>query len=455
MFPVLVLFKSTRLRGNLPALALSALLSGCATSTSGDMFDVPVTRQATKLESGSPQISRSGKQEETPTFVASELLPTTSGPGYEIAETVSNDGRYYLYSIKADGRDYKVIGSSFLEYHLQEIEAVNVLKQKNKALALARGATNSVIEPTKAILTTVTRPVATARNTVGNVKNTAGKIGRGASTAAKVVATFKLPPKQTAEREESSFVSDFTGRAEVRRDLAISLKVDPHTHYRPLQQQLNGLANFSTAGRFGVDLGLNFVPGAAGFVITGVGLVDTLTSENLNLPAEALARRNKKSLTEAGYEKAAIEKLLRNPVYTPTEKTLLTQQLVRVSSLTGANTLLVSLGAKETRSDAFESIQSTAFLIRNVSNGDPLKQVTSVEGLPVALSGDNKVTVFAPYDHMFWTADVANQMRAISEQLIQSRKNKSSVEFVLTGKASPLALRQLKAFGWRVTDNSL
>lgn len=381
------------------------------------------------------------------------LGPDRSGPGYEVADVVSSDGRYYRYAVSTSDGTYTIQGTALMKKHLQELKVTAALRKRSKALAFAGGSADAVLSPVTSVIRAVQKPGRAVESGYANVKAATGKLGRGAKSVSTFVTTGKMPSGLKVKREDDHPIGGIIGIAQARRDLAVKMKVDPYTHYRPLRRELDAYATAHGTGKLGVDVGLNFVTGAAGYVITGVGLVDTATKEIVNLEPKELAEINRKRLLEAGFEPASIDVFLVNNAYTPTEKALLIGKILKVRKIRGRNELLAYASNKDNRAEAFETIQSITLLVDSPSKSRGARRIAVLKGHPIIFS-KRAVTVVAPYDKLSWTRANAAHFAALSREISARAVPGTSLRLVLSGSTTPLADSKLRQLGWQTKANS-
>ena len=124
-------YKAFSTIGHAGQVALLMLLVGCAsTGMDNQIFDyaslAPETAAATPIKTNR-------KTEKPKVKSASALLGAyQNGPGYIVQSTVISDGRYNTYMFATQSGAYSVTGDDLARRHIQELIALNTLKQRSK-----------------------------------------------------------------------------------------------------------------------------------------------------------------------------------------------------------------------------------------------------------------------------------------------------------------------------------
>ncbi|WP_162742391.1 hypothetical protein [Nitratireductor sp. OM-1] len=425
------------------------IVTGCASTNTSDLiFDYTPT---VKHASASTLTKPTSSSEEPKAKAASTLLgPAQAGLGYSVKDSVSNDGRFNVYSFKTDYGSYSVVGDGPARKHIQELVALRKLKNYSAPKEFLTGAGKAVISPIEGVVTTVTNPVKAARVTRANVERKVGSAGRGLAQAGKIITTFKRPEKTQPDRESENLVEKIVNRPEAKRRLARELNIDPYTHFIPLSRELDKVASYSAIGSFGVDRALGFVTGEVGTIISVVGTIDSLTREAIDMAPEEVAVFNRKRLNALNVPEAIIKAFMLSDKLTPSEKSLVVGSLNNLSGTPGLDALAASVAHSNTRQDAFATLQTLAFLLRQPLGGGRPTQARVVEGVPVlTITGHGQIAIVAA-DKLYWTPSNAARMTSLAQILRRAEKGSAKPELWISGNASALAKRQLQRQGWVV-----
>ncbi|MEJ8475525.1 hypothetical protein [Roseibium algae] len=433
------------------------VLSGCTSAQdAGELFDIPVAEASGQMSGTAGQKLR-GKVEKAPSHTAAELLGSTKeGAGYQVADRVSSDDRFFIYTLNTDYGSYKIRGETLLQKHLLELQAVEQLKKENKVYAVLKGTGSAVVDPIVGVSNVALHPIKAAKAGYSNVKSGYAKVKTAASNAGTFIVTGgDMPPPTLAKREKDGFVESFFGRSEIKRKLAYELKVDPYSHFKPLQNELDEVAAYQASGKFGVNQGLSFVPGVGGIIVSGIGSLDSLTKSVLSKSPKEMAALNRKRLTDAGLPKPAIEALIMNPQYTPTEKTVLVGFLIETSSVSGFESLLVHAGKQNDRSKAFAVFEELGLVRRRIKTGKDIESVSVEEGIPILQRKNRSVEILLAYDQLAWTRKNAGLMTRLVKVLKTDGTRINGSVVILSGQATLLAKRSLTARGLKLQAHVL
>ncbi len=433
-------------------VALLALLTGCASAgTDSPVFDyAPLAAEA----AAATPVKASGKTEKPKVKSAQAILGAhQTGPGYRVQPDVTSDGRYNAYIFVTERKTYSVTGDDLARQHIQELIALDMLKQYSKAKEFAGGMGNAVVRPVKAVVNTVTDPVGTAEGAYTNVKRKVASVQRGVSEAGEFVTTFGNPEQKRPDRESDSLLEKIVDRPKAKRRLARDLKVDPYTHFVPLADELDKVASYSAAGEFGIDRAVGFVPGAAGLAISGIQTLDSLTTQTLDMDPEEIAAVNRDRLEKLDVPKDIIKKLMLNDKLTPTEKTQAVGYLDSLSGTPGLTRLASFIATSDNRRDAFAALLTLGYLSMRPFGEERIGDVEIVERTPILSIGERRVAIFSS-DDLAWTASNADHLTHLIPALKSNGKGGPKKEIWISGSASRLAERELQRQGWIVKTDA-
>lgn len=438
--------------GSVGSVALLTLLAGCAQSNApGQVFDyAPVTSAAAALPSG----RTTGQHEQPRAKPATAVLGTLqTGPGYTVESDARSDGRYNTYVFATEFGTYPVTGDDLARNHLRELVALDALKKQSLSGEFVHAAGKAVLSPIRGVVNTVRDPIGGAQGTYSNVSRRVGSVRRTLSDAGEFVTTFGKPEKRRPERENENLFEKFVDRPKEKRRLAEALRVDPYTHFIPLSRELNKVASYSAAGSFGVNRALGFVPGGAGTVFSGLGTLDSLTSQTLDMPPDETAAVNRERLEKLNIPEDTIKRLLLSDKLTPTEKTRTVGFLSGMSGAPGLEALASFVASSETRVDAFTALQTLAYLSARPFGNDGISGVEIVERIPVISVGANRRVALFTADDLAWTSENAAQLSQLGTALASSSNSRIRKEIWISADASAMARRELRRQGWLVKTN--
>ena len=363
-----------------------------------------------------------------------------SGPGYGVLAPVRSDGYLRNYQIKTDAGVDQISGDGLLKLRIKEITAFEALKHLDSEQSFIDGLAEAAKKPADFVSSTVTDPLGTAKSTATGVGRLFGRITKGVEQAV------------TGEtRSPSELARIITGQDRARRELAVSLGVDPYTKYQPLAAQLDRAATASTAGNLSVGVLMSMIPG--GFVSNIASSAESLKNMVVDSTEAELEERTVQALQSARISGPTIKSLQANGNFTPTERAILAYQLQSMTAVEGLEILAARAAEAKTRAEAYfllRRIVLTENYNRTVSG---LSQVRLVSSFPILLRRDGGSAIILPLDMLSWTKETGAAFSTLSEGLTQLPFPPTGVDFRITGDITPLAAERLASLGWDVIAN--
>lgn len=437
------------------ALLATSAVSGCAsTEPEGGIFDFATPSSPAQAAGASETGAKSKTEAPRKQLAEAALGALQSGPGYKVRGDVSSNGRYNIYTFETGYGTYNVTGDALARRHIRELAALDALGKRSKSNEFAHGVGDAVTSPFQAVYATVTDPAGAAEATYSNTRRAIRSVGQGVSDAGEYIATSGNPKKRRPDREDDSMFGGFVGVPEAKRRLAAALDVDPYTHFKPLAKELDKVASYSAAGKFGINTAVGFVSGGAGTVISGLQAVDSITERTLSLSPGEAATVNRERLEKLGLAGQVIEKFLLNDKLTPTEKTQAVGSLSSLAGTQGLAGLVDLIGASTSRHDAYAALQLLAYLSGRPFGGGRIAKVDVVDRIPVVTLADGRQVAILTSDDLAWTQENASQLSALSAKLDADGKRRPAREMRISGKISALAQRALQRQGWIVQANT-
>jgi hypothetical protein len=379
--------------------------------------------------------------ENPPAFNAAKISGIRrSGANYTIANPVTSDGLLRVYTLKTKYGDYVAHGDAMAAMRINELRALAALEQVSGSKTFAEALAKAGISPLKFAGELITKPVDTVKNTLSGVGAVFGRIGSGISNAGK---------------SPDNAVASILGVTSERRELATAYGVDPYTDFPPLDAKLKQLSQAAALGGLTVSGALLAVPGAAGIVASNLS---TVTKVN-DVGIDELARKytgsqildlNRDLLTKMAVPKELTELLLTNGHYTPVDMLALVAALDSMKGVDDRWVFVQRAAGVQQRFAAF-FMRRQAELMAAEHRRHKFTRFVSLAGYPVLATRDGRIVALAPVDIASWTpttaaafSDVANARRQVAP--------KAAGEIRITGQATALAKKQLKAEGWTVVE---
>jgi hypothetical protein len=385
--------------------------------------------------------------EKPPILKASDLAPAEllKGPRFHVDPEVPTDGLLAKFTIRSDFGDFVAEGPGMLGIRVGEVQALDVMSKTEKSEAFQRALVGSAKRTGKSVATAVTHPVETVKGLPGGVGRFFQRVGRGVKTGTQQAGDYMSGTKEEGEEATSSgeaaqqvgsAAADIIGQQDSRRRVAKVLKVDPYTTNPVLDKELNEFAWVVWAGEFGLDMGINMIPGGMAITLTRTWVSDLVWDMN---PGD-LNVRAQKQLEELGVPSDIIDRFLRQKSFTLTTRTALLEALVALGPGPGRIDVIPwALTAKSDTQARFIA-GSVMILADYHKTKDPIAELR-VSGTLVGRTKAGALVVPAPVDYVSWTERVAGfakrpDLAAPDRQIL------------LTGRLSPRARQELKRLHW-------
>ncbi|MEM8837645.1 MAG: hypothetical protein AAGE89_06095 [Pseudomonadota bacterium] len=459
-------------------LALPVAGTSAFADTDRRFFDVPVTNFATPYYPEEAEAQPFERLESLPIFSASVLLGSDRrGTFYEVSEQVTSDGRFYVFHVVTDRGAYQIRGMASMRKHLQELKALDELKERSRAAEVAKGAGDTLMAPIKSAVTIVTKPMTAAKNTMGNARSAYSMAKRMGGKLKRRMGGKEAEKLTVPEREKTGFVGKMFGKTKTRIELARALEVDPYTHYLPLKGRLNQLASFHAAGEFGTRRSMFFIPGVGSMVVSGLALTKPVQKDLMEKTPRELARINRQRLRNGGYNQRHVKRFVTNPIYTPTEKTVLSELLAGLTVFEGRDALLAYLASVATRHQASSALVVVGKLVQLIepyeaASADspgvvdrdeapdlnlPINHISFhfLAGQPVVRLIDpnnadgpsrSTIAVIGQYDYLAWTWENSQMVSGTLDAIHETFGDDVDVYLTADGTVEPNARKALKGF---------
>ncbi len=379
--------------------------------------------------------------EPPPSFNAAQIRGIACvGPNYTVLTPVRSDGLMRNYVLTTPYGNLSIAGDAMLRMRLNELQALALLEKVSGSDTFAKSLAQAGLNPLKYTGRLIINPLGTVKDTFAGIGAMFGRIGSGIHNAGK-----------TPDNAMASLLG-VTGE---RRELAATYGVDPYTDFPPLDAILKQLSEAAALGGLTVSGALLVVPGAAGIVASNLSTANKLN----NVGIEELARKytaaqildlNRGRLTAMGVTPDLNAALLANKHYTPIDMAAMVAALDSMAGVEGRDVFVTHAAEADARSSAF-FMRRLAELMAKDHRSRPYMRIVALGGLPFAITRDGRVVTAAPIDALSWTADTAARFGSFTATRRQISPNAKG-ELKITGMATALATRQLKASGWSVNS---
>jgi hypothetical protein len=382
-----------------------------------------------------------GDFEQPPSFdLKKSLGATAAGPGYRIVSPAESDGYLRHYVIETPYGIFEASGDQMLFMRLKELAALDALDQTANSQEFVDALVKAGLSPVTFAGNLVTKPVGTVKNTITGVGKLFGGIVSGVKNAGKT---------------KEGTVASITGAAKQKRLIAFQYGVDPYTDFEPLADKLEKHARAAAAGGLVVTAAFIAIPGAAGTVISNVSTANTLNGLVRDSSAAQLIDMNKKKLRKLGIHGDLIDELLSNKHYTPVDITAMVDAFIRMGNQQNMDVMVgraASAGSRDVAYFIRRRIELTAAY--QEKTGELTGFVLFGDSpFPMSVTADNGVVGVFPIDILSWTENTSATMATFTSAVEANGLNGPKVLHI-TGTATPLAKKNLKALGWKIAGDA-
>jgi hypothetical protein len=383
--------------------------------------------------------------ENPPSFNAAQLpVPGIKrvGLNYTIRNPVRSDGILRVYVLATPYGDITVNGDEMLRMRINELNALAELEQVRNSETFGRALAEAGLSPLKFTGQLIINPVGTVQNTMTGVGNFFGRMSSGMANAGKT---------------PDDAMSSLLGVTDQRRLLAATYGVDPYTDLQPLAEKLQTLSQAAATGGLVVTGALMAVPGGAGIIVSNLSTANKLN----DLGLEEVARKytasqildiNRDLLKKMDVDDELSNKLLSNTNYTPLDMAAMVAALDSMSAVKNRDVFVARAAAADGRAIAYVMRRMAELMADDYRRHGGYVRFVSLASFPYVLTRDGRVMAILPIDALSWTRETAAGFGQVSAE----RKRvapKARGQLRITGMATALAKKELKAQGWAVLEH--
>jgi hypothetical protein len=377
---------------------------------------------------------------ETPTPVDTSGYITDDaidGSGVMLDSLASPDGATLQFAGRGPRGPFAISGRENLRAYAAMLRAITELEKMDREAMLGKAAGQAAKAPVEA-----------AAKLVADPGKTLAALPKGAMSFLKRTGRqIKENSRQIAEGSANSTgAADLVGLGSIKRQLAVSLGVDPYLPDETFQNVLNETASAAYFGGVGVKaLTMLVAPVAVSQVVTGLNISGDLAKKIVSSSAAELRASDREDLTSLGVSPETIAALFANRSFTPASTAALVDSLMKLGTKKGIPQFVEACTASEDTADATYYREVAALLARRVAAQGPLARLEIFHSLPIAISQKNELVVPLPADLLWWTPTVDE----ISQALLQSEGAPfAGAELWTDGRLTPAAETALREHGY-------
>jgi len=380
---------------------------------------------------------------ETPVPVAAAdyvSAETIDSAGLVLDPLAEPDGASLRFSGTGPRGRFSLSGRENLAAYAAMLRAIAELGKMDREKMFGRAAGQAAKAPVEAAAKLVTDPAKTLAALPKGAMSFLKRTGR----------QIKENSRQIAEGSaNSTAASDLIGLGSIKRQLAVSLGVDPYLPDETFQNILNETASAAYFGGIGVKaLTMLVAPAAVSGTVTGLNISGNLTKKIVSSSAADLRASDREDLSSLGVPPDTITALFANRWFTPASTTLLVDALKQLGTKKGIPRFVAACAGVEDSADATYYREVAALLARRVAAQGPLARLEIFHALPVAVSEQNELVVPLPADLLWWTPTADE----ISQALLQSEgAPPTGAELWTDGQLTPMAAAALRERGYTIS----
>jgi len=352
----------------------------------------------------------------TSLFVPDSVL---TGSMHKVRPTAYCDGLTVTYDIDAaDGSTYAAKGTAMLYQRIAEIYAIAKLREMDSGKEAADSLGNG------------------AKNTVTAVGKTLSDPGKAIEAAPEGVSKFfgSLGEKLKGGRSnyEGRAYSSVLGADKAKRQLAVSLGVNPYSTNETLQKELNRVGWSQAGATVTIHMATAAIPAGAGLALN---LNRNVQAEVVENDPQQLNIINRKKLMAIGVSHETADLLIKHKWYSPMHRTAITETLVSLGAGHGQDVFLEVASRASSEVDA-NYFQAVAELIQKYNQSVHPVGTIIQSGRTVSFHDANGTWVFpVPMDYGLWTEDIHQRV----QRLLQGRTAEEAVVIYTNGGLSDMA----------------
>ncbi|GAT33585.1 hypothetical protein TSACC_22002 [Terrimicrobium sacchariphilum] len=335
-------------------------------------------------------------------------------------------------------------GNTALIQRIAEIQAIAKLREVSRSESYKQ-----------ALQRAAKSPLALAQNLIEHPVGTVGDLGKGLWNTVNGVgqAVKEAGQGRKQSKYEDSTLEGAIGFSKAKRQIALSLGVDPYSTNPELQKELKSIAWAAYAGQMTLTGALMPVGGAVGLTLRSVNTGSQTYAALRDLSPADLRLRNLKILLAMGIDRAHANAFLNNPALSPMHQTVIVDSLAQLRGAKGRAIYvkLATAAANET-----EAIRYTrqAQLLAAINRSQPISAVFNYRRAPLAMNQHGALIIPLEWDYAAWTKESAGFLDVVKSGHIAGHQF-SSVQLYLTGVASPTLKSVLAANHIALAEKSL
>ncbi len=381
-----------------------------------------------------------GPFEVPPVFRASEAAVGVKleGPNYRIDDLVYNGGFDNRYSILTSYGTSIVESYDALRVRVHELDAIYHMQQVQGTSTYANSLKAAAMGPLTTAKSFLVSPIDATVNVISGVGRFLGGIGDSLTSFG---------------RDDDNVLEALTGFAATKRMFAFEYGIDPYSRYEPLQSELKKMAWAGFAGGMTVSAAFMAVPGALGSALQISGMTGQMAALIRDKTPAELDRINGSKLRSMGIHDSLAKTFLRNPNFSPLQKTYLVGALESMSGVEERQLFIQLATVADSEELAFYWRRQAEMGAAYHTKISPVKSIGESNGVPFMQRQDGVIVGVFPVDYISWTQGFARLNRATMEDVIHV-PGITGGELWFLGGISEMTRQKLTAQGWVIFEST-
>ena len=375
---------------------------------------------------------------------------TTQGAGFlqpqlrksalhEVDGSVVTEGFQHSYRVRSDFGHFEAEGDAMLRRLVQEIHALQAMKQVTKTGAFADATKEVLKSPFAALKGLAIEPVATVSGVPKGVGRIFDAVGQ--------TITGDESEYEDNEAEALLTLSKF------KRQYAAELGIDVYTSNPVVQTELNRIGWAAAIGNLAPSVLTIPVSGPGLVVVKSLGWVDTLNELLVEKAPSALRSENEEVLESMGIESGLATRFLDHPLFSPRHETVLVRALGTLGDAKGREHVLRVATGADSEEQALYFQQLAEMLAGYHREQSPILEILPFRRLVVARAKNGHLVALLPVDEIRWTRSAARALRSLGLNPPGSGTPKK-IELWVSGGASGPLRQQIGAAGIALTTGA-
>lgn len=383
---------------------------------------------------------------ETPAPVAAAdyvTEQTIEGSGLVLDPLAAPDGASLHFTGHGPRGRFSISGRENLRAYAAMLRATAQLEKMDRNKMFGKAAGKAAKAPVEAAAKLVADPGKTLAALPKGAMNFLKRTGR----------QIQENSRQLAEGSANSTgAADLVGLGSIKRQLAVSLGVDPYLPDESFQNLLNETASAAYLGGVGIKaLTMMVAPVAVSQVVTGLNISGDLAKKIASSSAAELRASDREDLASLGVPPDTIAALFANRAFTPSSTAVLVDSLMKLGTKKGIAPFVAACAGAEDTADATYYREVAGLLAQRVAAQGPLARLEFFHALPVAVSQKNELVVPLPADLLWWTPTVDEISAALPES---GGAPFAGVELWTDAKLTPAAETALRDRGYVIAQQN-